>query len=589
MLTSMLLIAGCWIVLVGLLIGLGTATWKLSGASTPVQGTSAFFIGWAVWIGILQLLNFWLPLGHVSVIALLIGLGVLGWAWNGRTLGAKFRASLRERRFVFLGFALFALWLANRSLGPLLAIDAGLYHLTAIKWASDYPLITGLGNLHGRLAFNSAGFLWLSSLDAGPGLLRSYNVALGPLLLVAIARIGARAFVHRPKARDLEAAQMFHAISLLPLLYAAAVMHVSSTSPDWIILILGVVLASEWVERSDLGSNPDEKGNFLAIAALCASGIAVKLSFAVLGGAVLALGIVGVLRLHPGNRYSALRALLPGIMLVLLLLVPWSLRSLGMSGYPAYPSTLFAIDVSWRVPQSHVENEVRWIRSWARSPGASPERVLGNRDWILPWLKNRLRSSDSVALLLFPLAFSGWGLFGYGVRRGGMPRWVPWLLGSYATSVLCWFVIAPDPRFLGSALWICAATLLASAPRQELAGKEPDAMRRISLAGTALGILGYLAFVIFMGSKVGGAYIRPGPMDGRYPLQNIQTKKFRTRSGLVLNIPRSGDRCWEAPLPCTPFGVKRLRLRIEDQLAAGFELEPPETTDREAATGKPSG
>ena len=38
---------------------------------------------------------------------------------------------------------------------------------------------------------------------------------------------------------------LFHFTLLFPLLYAAAVMHVSSTSPDWIVLILGVVLASE--------------------------------------------------------------------------------------------------------------------------------------------------------------------------------------------------------------------------------------------------------------------------------------------------------------------------------------------------------
>ena len=582
MITSMLLITGSWIVLAGLLIGLGAATWRLCGASTPVHLSSAFFVGWAVWIGILQLLHFWIPMSEAAVSALLIALGGMGSIWSRRPLGARLGTALREHSLILFGLAVFALWLSNRSLGPLLAVDAGLYHLSSIQWASDYPLVTGLGNLHGRLAFNSAAFLWLSSLDSWPAMFRSFNVALGPLLLAAIARMALRTKAWSSGTEAPQATRVFHAALLLPLLYAAAVMHVSSTNPDWIVLILGGVLASELADLMGLDTDANPSGNFLAIAALCAAGIAVKLSFAALGGAVLAVATVQVLRLHSKHQRNALRDLLPGILLVLLLLIPWSLRSFEMSGYPAYPSTLFAVDVPWRVPEARVESELRWIRSWARAPGQSPDHVMGNADWIVPWFKDRLRSSDSVALLLFPLALSAWGLLWLGLRRTTVSSLKPPLIGPFAFAVLVWFAVAPDPRFLGSSLWACAAGLLAAMPRRGTAGDVSDLGRMIAGGGAALCTLGFLAFVGYMGSRVGGAYIRPGPSDGRYPVQRVQTEEFRTRSGLILNIPRKGDRCWEAQLPCTPFATPRLRLRIDGQLDSGYELEPLEASGRGA-------
>lgn len=36
--------------------------------------------------------------------------------------------------------------------------DSGLYHIPAIRWIADYRLPLGLGNLHGRLGFDSAWF-----------------------------------------------------------------------------------------------------------------------------------------------------------------------------------------------------------------------------------------------------------------------------------------------------------------------------------------------------------------------------------------------------------------------------------------------
>lgn len=36
--------------------------------------------------------------------------------------------------------------------------DTGLYHAQSIRWVEEYGIVPGLGNLHSRLAYNSAAF-----------------------------------------------------------------------------------------------------------------------------------------------------------------------------------------------------------------------------------------------------------------------------------------------------------------------------------------------------------------------------------------------------------------------------------------------
>jgi hypothetical protein len=47
----------------------------------------------------------------------------------------------------------------------------------------------------------------------------------------------------------------------------------------------------------------------------------------------------------------------------------------------------------------------------------------------------------------------------------------------------------------------------------------------------------------------------------------------RTLSGLTVNVPTGDDRCWDAPLPCTPYFDETLRLRDAGDMRRGFVVE----------------
>ena len=57
---------------------------------------------------------------------------------------------------VFLLFFSFVLFYEAAS--PTKIHDTGSYHLATINWIEQYPTVTGLGNLYGRLALNSSMF-----------------------------------------------------------------------------------------------------------------------------------------------------------------------------------------------------------------------------------------------------------------------------------------------------------------------------------------------------------------------------------------------------------------------------------------------
>jgi hypothetical protein len=49
-----------------------------------------------------------------------------------------------------------ASWIASRSMRPPTNGDSGEYHFNTIRWINAFPIVPGLGNLHGRLAFNQS-------------------------------------------------------------------------------------------------------------------------------------------------------------------------------------------------------------------------------------------------------------------------------------------------------------------------------------------------------------------------------------------------------------------------------------------------
>jgi hypothetical protein len=144
--------------------------WRLD---TERAGLTVYvWVGWATLLLVFQTVHLLFPLNVLTVSPpVLIGLLLLvrngvGWARiDHRELGFRWNVLWSLKLLlVFAG----VYWLLARTMLPADQADSGLYYLSSIRWLNEYPVVPGLGNLHGRLAFNQSYLSFAAALNFYP-------------------------------------------------------------------------------------------------------------------------------------------------------------------------------------------------------------------------------------------------------------------------------------------------------------------------------------------------------------------------------------------------------------------------------------
>lgn len=453
-------IAITWLILFAAFVGLGLALLKVTGSIDTVDSEQLFNSFWLGWCLVLLMLQIWHLLFPVDFlpICLVLLLGAAG-LWFGKTELALFvRRTKLKPLWVFL-LVVSLLALANLASAPIRAYDAGLYHISAVRWSSAYPIVPGLANLHDRLGFNSSYFLYQAMLDTGFWAQRSYHVASGLLLMVVVLEIAATL----RKIFNGEALEFFDQMRIVLLATVAdqCFAQASTTSPDLAMHLIGIVLSVRLCRLIFSHRGPNrELADTTIILFLSAIGATVKLSFVVMGGLASAVVIVRAFyrgRLDP-SRSTYLRAWAVSLAVVFLIIMPWMARNVMISGYPIYPIPLAPFDVEWRVPSETIANLNNWIKSWPRNPTALPKDVLGNWDWLSGWIA--AISQNHKFNFILPLALFIIGnlvlLLSSQKRSFSFASWALFF-GPGLVMVAFWFLSAPDPRYAGATFWCLGA------------------------------------------------------------------------------------------------------------------------------------
>src|SRR5271168_5300157 len=178
-----------WFCVAVMLIGLGFGLVALVKLNQPSHQPllTAFWLGFAT---ILFLLQCWHFLFRISALPWIIfSVAAVPGLWRSRKIAARSLVLVSQNRIWLLLAALAVLYAANRSIGPCLAFDSGLYGRPAVKWFVSYPLVTGLGNLNERIAFNNSIFLFYAMLDHGFWQGRSHQLVNGLLLAALLLQV----------------------------------------------------------------------------------------------------------------------------------------------------------------------------------------------------------------------------------------------------------------------------------------------------------------------------------------------------------------------------------------------------------------
>ncbi|MBC6612959.1 hypothetical protein H8B15_18705 [Hymenobacter sp. BT507] len=343
-----------------------------------------------------------------------------------------------------LAGALVALLLTHATQPPTFP-DSALYHAQFVQWMHGYPLVPGLGNLRGQLAFNShahlltAFFSPATPLSQAPAFQQTVS-SLGFLLLTLhhVRRAGRHLRVgQRPWLAS------FYLGSVVFLLMTMRP-WISSPLADSTAAILGLLLLGLLLETPRLLS-----AGLLWVGIVAATAVTVKSS----AGAMLLWPLVAAWWPAQG-RWRRLGLLLGVIGLVLL---PWVGRNVVLSGYLVYPlaGQVGPVVRDWAVPPAQLAADLAEIRLFARRPlGDWPlaaKQPLGQ--WLpLWWLQqepaDKLLLLVAVAGIGLMLGWLMWQLvvkrtaYSALIKRPDLTLYLLLLLGCGS-----WFVAAPAMRF----------------------------------------------------------------------------------------------------------------------------------------------
>lgn len=264
--------------------------------------------------------------------------------------------------------------------------DTNLYHAQCIRWLEEYGILKGLANIQSRAAYNSSAFC-LSALYSMKYVFgQSMHAVQGFMaLLLGCLCLDIRMFFKRKKPVLSDFVRL-GAIYYLTLLHR----EIMSPSSDFVVMITLFYIMIMWLdllERREASAVP--------YSLLCvAGGYAVTLKLT--SGLILILLVKPVAMLV---REKKGKEILTYLFLGLLVIAPYLIRNVVISGWLIYPLTaLDLFDVDWKVPAELVNADSFQIRTWGKGIHAY-ELYGGPAIWWPNWFMTTLSSTEKILIL----------------------------------------------------------------------------------------------------------------------------------------------------------------------------------------------
>jgi hypothetical protein len=554
-----------WILLFALFCGVGLLVRRIFKLQLIQQHDLmlSFWSGWVLVIGLLQIWHIWwkVDLWAVLIFVVFGGIGLILYA--GELLRLLNRV-IRQNTILVIIVVGLAFWCANLAIGPM-SFDTQLYQFPMVNWMKTYPVIPGLGNVHGRFAFNNSQLLYASLLDQGPWEQLSNHIAAGLILWVLLLQSVANIVRLLRLDGNNWLYHVLWGMMLAPIVSWILGQEISSLSTDVGVFALGIVLSLEgyyWITQSNL-SNNEHLYRWVVLMCVALAGITIKLSFIVLAIVSLVVLIGFWLYKQRDQLIHAIKTILIiGGVTVLFFIGPWMIRGVLLSGYLFYPLTWLSIPVSWRIPRSLVISEAKWISSWARQPDAMWTDVLGNPHWLFPWLVRVPPGWKKGFFLMFLGVVVGLPLWWVRHRKGNEILLI--VIIPNLCSLAFWFLTAPEFRFAGSTFYLLVAGFIGLL------------LINLTDIGGNVQVLGIVTvFVVFLSLvPLSGEIFRvPNGREVFYSQEQPDYQLEFTDSGLGIHVPKESPFCTFAELPCIISLRPELYLLEEGNIQGGFALQ----------------
>lgn len=535
---------------------------KLTRRKDSYSITDKFWIGICT-IGVLLLyISLFFPL-TIVVLGLLLLIAGINIIAKRHQFKEYFTHTIKKIRLLSTTqkviFALCLLTVLTYSLSTSTIYDQGLYHLQTMQWTERFPVITGLGNLHGRLAFNST-FLLLSTVF-------NYHPDINDTAFT-LNGLGVLAFsfwlLKRIMSSDNIIKKIVLSFTLIVLTFIVGT-SISSSSTDILPGLMLLYILFRWILSSEK-SFVTNKGLLLGLLSIFC--ITLKLSSA----AILLVTLLTVVSYWiQKDRRSACIIVIIGALVAM----PWLTRFFLLSGYLVYPFPavdIFAVD--WKIPLEMVQLEKDAAYAWAKLPDRDFREVLAMSisEWAPLWYD---RVSFFVSSI-FGLALISPILFLVGARKiKKRHKTIAW--GIAYSGVIFSIATAPDIRFAFGYL-IAAITL-------------PILQLEINLGDYSKYLKNFYYIILFIGftylsvsayhlvefyrplSTMTTAELiyKPLPTNARLKRDQVRFTEYMLND-ITLYVPEGTVSCIDQPLPCANQYNSNLEMR-GDRLENGFRIK----------------
>lgn len=517
---------------------------KIGEDYTHISLDEYFFMGFLTISAVSGILSIFMPVGDkfllvltiITVVLLIFNLKqikaiIIGFLVKTKAIDSKILLLIL---FVFI--LLLVAVVQKITLG-----DTELYHTQFIKWVRSYAVVPGLGNIHGRFAFNSMFFV-----VSGPFTFELNDTLIYPLNGICLFVLLAKLIVLYHKESDWKSI-LYGLLTLLSIILL--VRDLNSPSPDFILPTLTIYIFVFFISRYDKTEFSIQ--NMVLINLMVFSCIVFKLSSLFL-----------ILILLPLWKNNFLKGFLITSVLGLLVLIPFLVRNYYLSGYLIYPfPSIDIFNVDWKIPKEQVIVMKSWIDSWARIPKLPPTEVLSLKfsEWIVPWFKNLNDFVRIILLVNISLVFQ----LIYAVVKRDL-RFVTITL-VLLVNLFFWFVTAPDPRFIygflimGFSLGLAYLIKIVS---------FPSFFKSVNFRFYTFSFL--ILFISLSYIKYPKAVLKnPSYLIVSAAFEKAELEKHETNFTYYVSI--SDSRCFNSAIPCTPFPIDNVVLRGKD-ISEGFKV-----------------
>lgn len=433
---------------------------------------------------------------------------------------------------------LFLLFAYGTSTG-VIHYDTGLYHAQSIRWIEEYGVIPGLGNLHSRLAYNSAGFCFsaLYSMAFLGG--QSFHCTAG-FLAFSLALVCAEGCQKNRSAKP----KLSDFARIMGIYYLLQIYdEMISPASDYFMVLFVFFIMIRWLdllEREEIKTEEKSYLPYAFLSLLCVIVLTIKLS----GACLLLLALKpATMLLQQKKKAEICKFLGLGVCSVF----PFLVRNIILSGWLVYPFTaidLFTFD--FKIPKGMAEYDAREIQVYGRGISDVTRYGESMQKWFPEWLEKL----DNTNKIFLTLAVSGlvlfilFGIYAFFKKKRDMIDYLH-AAGTMSICFLFWLSTAPLVRYGCVFLWLTG--VLTWGYLYLRVSPHIDRYKIFYIALIVFGIYKLAAFGVELRGVANTKYLFV-----QKDYENFETIPY-TLHGYTFYYPRQGDRTGYKDFPASPI------------------------------------